>query len=70
MVFSNRKDDHLTNLWHFFDRCRKYGFSLNPKKSIFIVIKGNILGYVISKDGTIIGLNIMESIIVIIPPNH
>jgi hypothetical protein len=31
--------------------CRKYGISLNPKKSIFGIDKGNLLGHIVSKGG-------------------
>lgn len=52
-MFSKKRGDHLTNLWHIFDKFRKLEISLNPKKSIFVVIKGKLLGYVISKDGIV-----------------
>ena len=54
MAFSKKISDHLTNLQHIFDRCHKYGTSLNPRKSIFVVTKGKILGYVICKYGIVI----------------
>ena len=34
-VVSKDKKDHLSHLRIVFERCRKYGISLNPKKSIF-----------------------------------
>jgi hypothetical protein len=37
-----------------FNRCRRYGISLNPKKSIFAVNEGKLLGFVVSKDGIMI----------------
>jgi len=37
-----------------FDRCRKFGISLNPKKSLFVVKEGKFLGHIISKEGVII----------------
>ena len=37
-----------------FEICRKYGISLNPKKSIFAVTEGNFLGFIVSKEGMII----------------
>ena len=43
--FSKNRADHLTHLRRVFERCRKYGISLNPKKSIFAVIEGNLLGF-------------------------
>ena len=37
-----------------FERCRKYGILLNPKKTIFVVTKGKLLGFIFSKFGMII----------------
>ena len=36
-VFSKSYDEHLKHLKQTFLKCRKYGLSLNPKKSHFIV---------------------------------
>ena len=47
---------------HVFDRCRKYGISLNPKKLVFVVPKGKLLGFIFSKDGTIIDPERVEAI--------
>ena len=52
----------MFSLRNFFERCRKYGISLNPKKSVFAVTKGKILGFIISKDGLIIETNRIEAI--------
>ena len=32
-------------------KCRKFGISLNPKKSNFALEEGKLLGHMISKDG-------------------
>lgn len=53
-VFSKRKSDHLHDLKQSFERCWKYGISLNPKKSIFVVSEGNLLGQIVTDDGTIL----------------
>ena len=50
-VFSKNRADHPTHLRRVFERCRKYGISLNPKKSIFAVTEGKLLGFVVSKQG-------------------
>ena len=50
-VFSKNRADHLTHLRRVFEHCRKYGISLNPKKSIFAVTEGKLLGFVVSKQG-------------------
>jgi hypothetical protein len=34
-VYSKQRGDHLQHLKQIFERCRKYGISLNPKKIIF-----------------------------------
>eukprot|EP00253_Pinus_taeda_P018436 PITA_18436 len=39
ITFANEKD------------CRKYGISLNPKKNLFAMDEGNLLGHIISKEG-------------------
>ena len=53
-MLSNKRGDHLTNLWHIFYRCCKYGISMNPQKSIFVVTEGKLLGYVVCKERIII----------------
>ena len=50
-VFSKLDNDHLDHLRQFFIKCRKYGVSLNPKKSLFGLEEGKILGHIISKEG-------------------
>jgi hypothetical protein len=50
-VFSNSDDEHLNNLKHVFQKCRRFGISLNPKKSSFAMQEGKLLGHVISKEG-------------------
>lgn len=50
-MFSKKRFDHLRHLNKIFERCRKYGISLNPKKSIFTVSEGNLLGHIIEKSG-------------------
>ena len=50
-VVSKERKDHLSHLRIVFERCRKYGISLNPKKSIFRIDEGKILGHVASPGG-------------------
>jgi DhnA family fructose-bisphosphate aldolase class Ia len=33
-VYSKNEEDHIQHLTQIFKRCRKYGISLNPKKTI------------------------------------
>ena len=53
-VFSKIKTDHLAHLRAVLQRCHKYGISLNPKKSIFAVKQGKLLGFIVSSKGMII----------------
>ena len=50
-IFSKKREDHVFDLKHIFYRCGKYGISLNPKKNIFVVLEGKLLGHIISKKG-------------------
>ena len=47
--------DVITSVYSI-NRCRKYGISLNHKRSIFTITEGKFLGYIISKEGIIIVL--------------
>eukprot|EP00253_Pinus_taeda_P015232 PITA_15232 len=49
--FSKSDQEHINHLRQIFLKCRKYGISLNPKKSIFGLEEGKLLGHIISKDG-------------------
>ena len=42
-VFSNSDEEHLYHLKIAFQHCRKYGISLNPKKSMFSMDEGKFL---------------------------
>ena len=48
-VFSKTNDEHLDHLRQVFIKCRKYGISLNPKKTLFGLEEGKPLGHIISK---------------------
>ena len=50
-IFSKRREEHAFHLKQIFERCRKYGISLNPKKCVFTVMEGKLLGHVVSKKG-------------------
>ena len=47
----------------------KFGISLNHKKSIFVVMEGKMLGFIVSKEGMIIDPERIESISKIGLPN-
>jgi hypothetical protein len=42
---------HIYYLKQIFERCRRYGISLNPKKSFFSLQEGKLLGFIVSKEG-------------------
>ena len=50
-IFSKSNEDHLHHLRIVFQKCRKFGISLNPKKSLFAREEGKLLGHIISKYG-------------------
>jgi hypothetical protein len=50
-VYSKNREDHIQHLTQIFERCRKYSISLNPKKTIFGVEEGKLLGHIISQIG-------------------
>ena len=50
-VFSKNDTKHIEHLRRTFEKCRRYGLSLNPQKSLFALEEGNILGHIVTKDG-------------------
>jgi hypothetical protein len=48
--------DHIHHLKKIFDRCKLYGVSLNPKKFLFVVTQGKLLGHIVCKEGIYIYL--------------
>jgi len=53
-IFFYSNENHLKHLSNVFDRCRKFGVSINPKKPLLVVKEGKLLGHIISKEGVII----------------
>ena len=47
-VYSKIDEEHLIHLRKVFEKCRKYGLSLNPKKTLFGLQEGKLLGHIIS----------------------
>jgi hypothetical protein len=62
IVYSQFDEEHLQHLRHVFEKCRKFRISLNPKKSLFRLEEGKLLGHIISKDGIKIDPSTIESI--------
>jgi hypothetical protein len=50
-VFSKSDEEHLVHLKQTFEKCHRFGLSLNPKKSHFSMQEGKFLGHIVSKDG-------------------
>ena len=50
--------------------CRKYGISLNPKKSLFSLEEGKLLGHIISKEGIRIDPERIQAILQIPYPRN
>jgi len=50
-VFSTSDDEHLQHLKKTFEKCRRYGISLNPKKYLFSREEGKLLGHIVSLEG-------------------
>jgi hypothetical protein len=70
-IFSNSNAEHLVHLRQSFEKCRKFGLSLNPKKSHFAMQEGKLLGHIVSKDGIKVDPKRVEAIDLInIPINR
>jgi hypothetical protein len=50
-MFSKSDEDQIIHLKQTFEKYRKYGLSLNPKKSHFAMQEGKLLGHIVSRDG-------------------
>jgi hypothetical protein len=62
-VYSVSDEEHLKHLRRAFHKCRKFGISLNPKKSNFTMEEGKLLGHIISKEGIKVDPNRVEGIL-------
>ena len=47
IVFSKTNKEHLLHLRRVFEKCRRFGISLNPKKTLFGLQEGKLLGHII-----------------------
>jgi hypothetical protein len=47
-MFSKSDEEHYEHLKKVFLKCRKIGLSLNPKKSLFAMKEGKLLGHIVS----------------------
>jgi hypothetical protein len=67
-VYSVSDEEHPKHLRRDFQKCRKFGISLNPKKSNFGMEEGKLLGHIISKEGIKIDPRRVEGILKIGTP--
>jgi hypothetical protein len=67
-VNSKKRDDHIHHLRKVFERCILKGVSFNPKKFVFIVTQGKLLGHIVCKEGIYIDTERIKSINEINPP--
>ena len=62
-VYCRWDKDHIRHLERVFIKYRKYGISLNPRKSNFALEEGRLLGHIISKEGIKINLDRVKGIL-------
>ena len=68
IVYSRSDREHIKHFERVFLKCRKYGISLNPRKSNFALEEGKPLGNIISKEGIRIDLDKVSAILKVEEP--
>ncbi len=63
-------ESHLQNLKLCFQKCRKYGISMNPDKCAFMVFSRMIFGFIISKEGKLPDPKKIHVIVNMPPPKN
>jgi hypothetical protein len=61
-VFSKSNKEHCRHLRKVFSKCRRFGLSLNPKKPLFSMQEGKLLGHIVSAEGVRIDSSRVEDI--------
>jgi ribonuclease HI len=61
-VFSRSDKEHRCHLRRVFSKCWRFGLSLNPKKSLFAMQEGKLLGHIVSTEGVRIDPSRVEAI--------
>jgi hypothetical protein len=61
-TFSHSDKEHCYHLRRVFLKCRRFGLSLNPKKYLFAMQEGKLLGHIVSTKGVRIDSNRLEAI--------
>jgi hypothetical protein len=67
-IYSKIRQKHIDHLREVFERCRIFGISLNPKKCLFVVSEGKLLGHIVRKEGIFIDLKRIKAINELNPP--
>ena len=62
IVFSRSDKEHCHHLRKVFLKCRRFGLSLNPKKSLFAMMERKLLGHIVSVEGVRIDPSRVEEI--------
>lgn len=70
IFFSRRRKKHPKDLKLILQECRNQGISLNPKKSIFCVIEGKLLGHIVLEKGIAIDPERVQAIQQLCFPSH
>jgi hypothetical protein len=59
-VHSKLRERHIKHLKQVFEKCRMSGISLNPKKKMFVITEGNLLGHIVRKEEIYIDSEIIK----------
>jgi hypothetical protein len=62
IILSKSYDENLQHLNQIFQKCRRYGISLNPRKYHFSMPEGKLLGHITSKGSIKIDTKRVEAI--------
>ena len=69
-VYSRKNEEHIIHFRKVFEKCRKLGLSLNPKKTLFGLQEGKLLGHIISEEGIRIDPKRIDGILQISHPRN
>jgi hypothetical protein len=68
VVKSTSIEGHLGDLRQVFERIKRFGLKMNPKKCTFSVSVGQFLGFLVQERGIEIGLKSQEIVRAMVPP--
>lgn len=67
---SKTREDHPEVLHHIFERLQEYKVRLNPKKCVFGLLSGKLLGFIVSRRGIKVDPKKFIAITKIPPPKN